>query len=91
MLSFKQIENETAEIISFFKDKTDFLAHTHQRKPDETLHEHISEVKNYFAQIIQLNGLEPIIDNAVFAGSIHTLKWDLNIHLSVLIFLLITV
>jgi CRISPR-associated endonuclease/helicase Cas3 len=69
MLSFKQIENETTEIISFFKDKTDFLAHTHQIKADETLHEHITEVKNYFTQIIQLNGLEPIIDKAVFAGS----------------------
>jgi CRISPR-associated endonuclease/helicase Cas3 len=67
--SFKQIELENIGIINFFKDKTYFWAHTHTNKKNETLHEHISEVDNYFAQIIRLNSLESIIDNTILAIS----------------------
>ncbi len=63
--SFKEIAKENQQIISFFKDKTDFLAHTHNQKTGETLHEHIFEVKTYFLKLIELNDLEIIIDNII--------------------------
>lgn len=63
--SFSQISNQLSGISNFFNDKTEYLAHTHPTKELETLHEHIICVSKYFLRLIQLHGLEPIIDKCV--------------------------
>lgn len=62
---FKELLEENIGINDIFKDKNEYLAHTHKTKPLETIFEHIAEVLKYFEKIIQLNNLELVVDNLI--------------------------
>lgn len=64
--SFKEISSNNKKIEFLFLEKPDFWAHTHAKKTNETLQEHITEVKNYVLRLVEINGLESIIDNLIF-------------------------
>ncbi len=63
--SFKCISDGNTHVEHLFESKSNYLAHTHQQKPDESLQEHISKVKNYFLRLVEINGLEPVIDRLI--------------------------
>lgn len=47
------------------KDHLRYLAHIHSSKKPESLDEHIELVNNYFEQLVNVHGLEKLIDNIV--------------------------
>jgi len=63
--SFKQISDKDFALESLFKYKSEFLAHTHENKKHETLHEHTFKVKEYFNSLVDIHGIESIIDNLI--------------------------
>lgn len=63
--SFDELSKELSSLRGFFETKDKFLAHTHQNKPLETLHQHIEKVNHYFLRVIQIHNLEGIIDQLV--------------------------
>jgi CRISPR-associated endonuclease/helicase Cas3 len=67
--SFKQISNEYADLEKSFEKKNVFFAHTHPAKKQETLHEHISKVKEYFNALVNIHGIENTIDNLIYRVS----------------------
>ena len=63
--SFKQLSNENNDIEFLFETKTSFYAHTHPVKKNETLNQHICEVKKCFSKLVKSNQLENIIDGII--------------------------
>jgi len=82
--SFKEISNKYSLIENLFENKKHILAHTHFRKPNETLHEHTHKVKKYFLTIIEINNLESIINNIILKIS-HD-NFELGEYLKVMFF-----
>jgi len=64
--SFKEISNKYSSIENLFENEKHIFAHTHFKKKNETLYEHIHKVKEYFLTIVEVNNLEFIIDNIIF-------------------------
>jgi len=64
--SFSEISNKYLLLENSFAKQTQFLAHTHAVKKNESLHEHIIKVKEYFMKIVKVNNLEQIIDKLIF-------------------------
>ncbi|MEI7595759.1 MAG: CRISPR-associated helicase Cas3' [Bacteroidota bacterium] len=63
--SFKELSDENIGLENIFETKNEFFAHTHNQKQQETLHEHLHEVKKYFNIITDVNQLESIIDKLI--------------------------
>lgn len=59
--SFRQIEEDTDVVFNLFKNKKEYLAHS----PDETIYEHLNQVKKYFYLLIDYHKLENIIENLI--------------------------
>ncbi|MDD4576160.1 MAG: CRISPR-associated helicase Cas3' [Bacteroidales bacterium] len=63
--SFRQISDEYNDLEKSFEKKIVFHAHTHPGKKQETLHEHISKVKEYFNALVNIHGIENTVDNLI--------------------------
>lgn len=63
--SFDELSLELSSLRSFFQSNEKFLAHTHQSKHLETLHQHIEKVNSYFLKLIKIHNLEGIIDKLI--------------------------
>lgn len=63
--SFKEISSENISLKFLFEKETKFLAHTHNSKKAETLHEHTSKVENNFFKLIEVHCIEEVIDNII--------------------------
>lgn len=63
--SFNQLSLSHNVFEEYFKENTQYYAHTHNTKPYETLYKHTELVKNQFNQLIKIQKLEPIIDNII--------------------------
>lgn len=57
---------EGKPLLHLLKDRDKYYAHTHNRKPSETLEEHLKLVISYFLRLVEKHGLENIIDNLIF-------------------------
>lgn len=63
--SFKQISDENIALELVFKNREEFIAHTHTVKKYETLHEHTIKVKESFNTLITVHNIENIIDRLI--------------------------
>ncbi len=63
--SFRNIYAEIEPISDLLTEHEKYLAHTHPKKESETLSEHIILVNEYALKLIEVNGLDKVVDNLI--------------------------
>lgn len=64
--SFKSLVDNTFNLKNVLKNYEQYLAHTHNEKPPEKLHEHTQKVLEYFLKLVREHDLNLVADSLIY-------------------------